>query len=307
MDHASYFIKDRALFGSFPTQESVDTLEQEGVRFFVDLTQQDEKYTIPYKTKHTYINYPIPDHHTPTNWKSFAKFIIKISRIIKKLESNELLYLHCKGGHDRSSMVAACIICYIFALHPSVAIDKISHYHSKRSVLREKWRYIDVPSQSQRDFIQKFFEPLYFYRAYTHGHTAGFSNFTAHPVKLEGIGTFPTSEAAFQALKNPYDKDYVNKQLEAKSPLVSKSLGRKIDLIPNWKSKCDDLMYYVLTCKFQQHFEFREALMNTGLRPIIQNTITDLYWGNGGEEGKGFNKMGKLLTKLRHHCYKHEN
>ena len=38
MDNSSYFIKNRSLFGSFPTQESVQELEEHGVRYFVDLT-----------------------------------------------------------------------------------------------------------------------------------------------------------------------------------------------------------------------------------------------------------------------------
>ena len=40
MNYCSYFIKDKALFGSYPTQQSVEELEQEGVRYFVDLTQK---------------------------------------------------------------------------------------------------------------------------------------------------------------------------------------------------------------------------------------------------------------------------
>jgi hypothetical protein len=35
MERSSYFIKDKALFGSYPTQESVEELEKEGVRYFI--------------------------------------------------------------------------------------------------------------------------------------------------------------------------------------------------------------------------------------------------------------------------------
>ena len=38
MDNASFFIKNRALFGSFPTQESVEELEKNGVKYFINLT-----------------------------------------------------------------------------------------------------------------------------------------------------------------------------------------------------------------------------------------------------------------------------
>ena len=38
MNNCSYFIKDRAMFGSYPTQEAVQELEHEGVIYFVNLT-----------------------------------------------------------------------------------------------------------------------------------------------------------------------------------------------------------------------------------------------------------------------------
>ena len=33
MDRSSYFIKDKALFGSYPTQSAIQELENEGVRY----------------------------------------------------------------------------------------------------------------------------------------------------------------------------------------------------------------------------------------------------------------------------------
>ena len=68
MDNASFFIKNRALFGSFPTQESVDELEKNGVRYFINLTDLTiEKNIIPYKTNYVYFNYPIIDNYIPTD------------------------------------------------------------------------------------------------------------------------------------------------------------------------------------------------------------------------------------------------
>ena len=65
MDRSSYFIKDRAMFGSFPTQEAVEELEEEGVRFFINLTHDDEKKITPYTTKYTQILFPIIDRQVP--------------------------------------------------------------------------------------------------------------------------------------------------------------------------------------------------------------------------------------------------
>jgi hypothetical protein len=38
MDSSSFFIENKALFGSFPTQDKVRLLESEGVRWFINLT-----------------------------------------------------------------------------------------------------------------------------------------------------------------------------------------------------------------------------------------------------------------------------
>ena len=49
MDNCSYFLNNKAYFGSYPTQESVEILEEHGVRIFVDLTTLSESKIIPYK------------------------------------------------------------------------------------------------------------------------------------------------------------------------------------------------------------------------------------------------------------------
>jgi protein-tyrosine phosphatase len=102
MNTSCYFIKEKALFGSFPSQSAVDELENElNVRYFIDLTYSDEKKITPYKTKYSYMNYPINDRHVPQDLLSFTKFIIKVSKIIKDLKKEETIYIHCKGGQYR--------------------------------------------------------------------------------------------------------------------------------------------------------------------------------------------------------------
>ena len=76
MEKCSYFIKNVGLFGSFPSQDAVNELEKNGVKYFIDLTIKDEDKTTPYITNHTYINFPIPDRKVPEDRKSFSKFII---------------------------------------------------------------------------------------------------------------------------------------------------------------------------------------------------------------------------------------
>ena len=303
MDRSSYFIEDKALFGSFPTQEAVNELEGEGVKFFINLTHDDEKKITPYHTKYTYISFPINDRHVPTDWKAFACFLIKISDIINDLNEGELVYIHCKGGHGRSGVVVACLLCYMFGFSPEESLEHTTNSHSKRNEMKERWRRLGSPQTSkQKSFVYKFFENLNFYRAYRTGYTAGFSTFTTHPVHVFGA-LYPTAEAAIQAMKCPSDNEYLLKQQNARSPVISKNLGRKVTLREDWEEVCDDLLYEVIKCKFDQYPYLQNILINTGLRPIVQHTRGDCFFGDGGD-GTGQNRLGIVLTKLREHYYR---
>lgn len=304
MDRSSFFIKHRALFGSFPDQQAVNELEEQGVRYFINLTHDSERKIVPYHTQHTYISYPIVDHRIPSDRRGFAKFALKLAKIIRELETDSLVYLHCKGGHGRSGVVVAVLLCYLFNLTPNEALERTSSYHSKRLEMREKWRKIGSPQTfQQKNFVYHFCRPISFYRAYMRGHTAGFSNFTDHSVSLEGYGVFPTSEAAFQALKSPDDDDYLRRQRQAKSAICSRVLGSKVKLRSDWYSVKVTLMFTVLRAKFDQHQDIRENLLETGLCPIIHRSRADSFWGDGGD-GKGANRLGELLCRLRADYYR---
>ena len=282
MDRSSYFVKNKALFGSYPTQEQVIQLESLGVRYFIDLTYLGEKRIIPYKTQYEYMKYSIPDRRVPTDWKSFAQFIINVGHIIKNLPPEQRIYVHCKGGHGRSGVVVACLLCYMYNISPSDALSKTSKYHSRRKEMREKWRKMGSPqTRSQKHFVTKFFEPLIIYKNYTTYFSSGFNNDAEFSVIIPGLGLFPTATSAFYAFKDPNNTDI---------PEIHR-IGTNEKII----------MYNVLKYKFNQHETIRKNLTTTGLRPIIVRSV-DPYWGMLENSGK--NTLGKLLIKLRKNLYK---
>jgi ribA/ribD-fused uncharacterized protein len=304
MEKSSYFIESRAMFGSFPTQESVNSLEEEGVRFFVNLTNDYEKKITPYTTKYNYISYPIKDRHTPTDKNSFAVFIIKLTNIISELKNGELMYLHCKGGHGRSGVVVAVLLCYIFKIKPQESLEYTTIYHNRRKIMREKWRKIGSPqTYEQKKFVYNFCKTITFYKACKIGITAGFSNFTNHPIIINNLGIFPTSESAFQAHKCLENNEYVEKQKNSISPIYSKKLGNKVKKSDNWNNNKIKIMYKILKCKFDQYKELKENLLNTGISPIIYTNKNDNFWGCG-EDFTGENNLGKQLVKLREFYHK---
>jgi hypothetical protein len=293
MERCSYFIPDNALFGSFPEQKVVDQLEEIGVRYFIDLTCDDEDKTVPYTTKYTYIKYPIQDRNIPEDWKSFAQLIVKICHILKNLKQKEKIYINCRGGHGRSGILVACILCYYYEITPEEALRQTTKYHSNRPVMRDKWRRLGSPQgKRQKDFVYRFFRPLKFNKIDTADFTSGMNNQSKHPVTIPHIGTFPNAHLAFQAFRDINNVEYVKKLINGVfCPEDIKAHNR------DWEENKMEYMYNVLQHKFSQYPELAVNLTNTGLRPLVK-VSPDFFWGDSGN-GQGKNIHGKLLNRLR--------
>ena len=293
MERCSYFIPDKALFGSFPEQKVVDQLEDIGVRYFIDLTCNDEDKTVPYITKYMYIKYPIQDRNIPEDWKSFAQLIVKICHILKNLKPKEKIYINCRGGHGRSGILVACILCYYYEISPEEALRQTSKYHSNRPVMKEKWRRLGSPQgKRQKDFVYRFFRPLRFNKPDFVNFTSGMSNTSNHPVTIPDVGTFQNAHLAFEAYRDITNKEYISKLIGGVfCPADIKSHNRE------WEENKIDYMYKVLQYKFNTYPELRLNITNTGLRPLVKIS-QDSFWGDSGN-GQGKNIHGKLLSKLR--------
>ena len=128
-----------------------------------------------------------------------------------------------------------------------------------------------------------------------------FTNFYRAPVDIDGQ-CWPSTEHYFQAQKfvgTPYSEVIrgLSSAREAfqmsRDPTVSR--WRRSD----WDSVKDDVMLKALRCKFAQHPNLMKKLWETGDRELIEHTTNDSYWADGGGGGKGLNKLGKLLMKVR--------
>ena len=284
MNRSSFFIQNKALFGSYPSENGLKELEENNVRYFIDLTCVGEKGIIKYTTPHTYINYPIKDCRCPSDWKSFAQLVIRVSRIINNLQFGRKVYVHCRGGHGRSGILVACILCYLYKMQPTDAIINTSKFHHRRLEMREKWRKLGSPqTRSQKTFVTKFFEPLYIYNTYSRYFSAVFSNNAKISVTIPGVDTFSTANIAFNVMKRI--------EHESKESKESKE---------SWDDVKDNVMLNVLTHKFDQNSEINASLQNTGLRTIVVCSV-DPYWGKRNDHGR--NVLGKLLTKVRENLY----
>lgn len=122
------------------------------------------------------------------------------------------------------------------------------------------------------------------------------SNFWPCSVFYGGI-TFKSSEAAYQASK--VELYQLRKEFENLSAKEAKAKGQTLKAIrPDWDEIKDSVMYEICQNKFDQNPELKEKLLATGEAKLTEgNDWGDTYWGVC--EGKGKNKLGKILMRLR--------
>ena len=137
------------------------------------------------------------------------------------------------------------------------------------------------------------------------------------PIRI-GEYVFNSSEALYQACK--YDKDLEvlpknaktdianvrERILKAKTPMQAKMTQKcAVDYArDDWEDIKVDVMFAVLVLKATQHERFREILLSTGNKDIIEQSKKDRFWGaviKGGNNNilYGHNVLGQLLMKLR--------
>lgn len=124
------------------------------------------------------------------------------------------------------------------------------------------------------------------------------SNF--HPCTIhDGLDLYPTAEHAYQSAKTNSRKEK-ERIKSAPTPGKAKKLGRGVTLIFGWDKIKVDMMWFVLSRKFDRltNPDLVDKLLQTGNRELIEdNNWGDTFWGVSNGEGE--NHLGKLLMKVR--------
>jgi len=125
-----------------------------------------------------------------------------------------------------------------------------------------------------------------------------FSNFSRHRIHLKGKN-WPTTEHYFQAQKFAGEPDEEDIRKAAK-PSLAASMGRdrKRPLRRDWEKVKDNIMREAVLAKFTQHEDLRPILLGTGDARLVEHTVNDSYWGDGGD-GSGRNRLGEILMSVR--------
>lgn len=294
--NSCFFITDKVAFGSYPTQDEVDLLEDKGVRYFINLTYTSEKRIKTYKTRYKKIAYPILDRRAPINWESFAIFIVYLRDTITNMCGDEKMYIHCKGGHGRSGLVAACLICEIFN-EPSISsLQYIKKCHSSRLNMRDCWRWLGSPqTYCQKYFVNQFYNPLYICSA----NKVGIKPFTIPQIVLSAfIQSFiyarrtgdekePETKMVVSAsildnirkISNTIPVDSMEKLNKTKDPIIPPTVQEEQGIV--------DALSTELYTYIEKDHELKTVLLKTGLRPIY-----DI-------EDEELNVFGKALMQVR--------
>ncbi|UMM37808.1 hypothetical protein L5515_009459 [Caenorhabditis briggsae] len=145
-----------------------------------------------------------------------------------------------------------------------------------------------------------------------------FSNF--HPahfsIKINGnLVHFSCSEQYFMYQKALLAKDPEGAEeiLKMTKPLLMKRAGRSLEMTPEmleeWSSISENVMYDGCLLKFSQNDDLKLALLRTRGMLLAEASARDRLWGIGlgvtdkraedMKQWKGANKLGKVLEKVR--------
>ncbi|GBC06648.1 hypothetical protein RclHR1_00070015 [Rhizophagus clarus] len=181
-------------------------------------------------------------------------------------------------------------------LHIRVAKD------SNTATWKDEYHRIiqNVVQKANRDRDKIFFynkdEPYY-----------EFTNFYRVPI-WKGDEKWPSTEHYFQAAK--FEDRFLRRKIRsAYSAREAFTIARQNDFQKrkDWESpKPPDNMIYkegvmkeALFLKFTQHEKLKNKLLSTGKVEIFEHTENDRYWGDGGRNNNGLNKLGIMLQDLR--------
>ena len=124
------------------------------------------------------------------------------------------------------------------------------------------------------------------------------------PVQVNGV-SFRTVEALYQACRFPHHPDIQQQIIEEYSPIRAKMISRKYTTFtrPDWIHMRVRIMKWCLRLKLFYHFtSFREILLSTENKPIVEKSTKDDFWGAFEEEDgsyRGVNALGRLLMEIR--------
>ncbi|MDX1692869.1 MAG: NADAR family protein [Ketobacteraceae bacterium] len=110
---------------------------------------------------------------------------------------------------------------------------------------------------------------------------------------------WPSVEHYYQAMKFE-DRAYQDKIRQAAHPREARKLGRRRfrKIRRDWKKVKSLYMTRALYTKCRAHPDIAKALLETGNKKLVENSVYDYYWGCGRDR-RGTNMYGQVLMNVR--------
>jgi ribA/ribD-fused uncharacterized protein len=121
-----------------------------------------------------------------------------------------------------------------------------------------------------------------------------------------------SSEALYQACRYPFLPEVQMEIITQKSPMTAKMKSKKYKSKTrhNWDNDKLKIMRWCLRVKlFHNWHKFSELILDTGEKPIVEESIKDDFWGAKPVDLNlliGINALGRLLMELRTEVSKYE-
>lgn len=286
MDTCSYFIENKALFGSYPNNSNtLNELIDNGVNYFVDLTTTREKSNLNVYKHNNYLNYEIKDRYIPENIYNFVIFIHKVSNVIKNLKEGEKIYIHCRGGHGRCGVLVSCLLCYMYNISSNKSLEMTNNYHNSRKNMKEKWRQIGSPqTDKQKEFVIRLFKSIYIDNINVKNTYYPLHNMYNCSIKYDN-NYYKNANTCYYSLK---DKKFFKELNNCKNNYKFKKIIENIRE-NNISGKEYNILKKILKIKINNNNEVKEILIKTLLKPIkyIEDNID----------------IGNILEELREEDY----
>ena len=324
----------RIMVGGKPySDDDLQYLYNNDIKVFVNLTtsrelnsKQNFKYHLKLPSDIQFIHFPIRDMLIEQDEST-----MDLVRNIITMSQNNRVYIHCKGGHGRTGVVAGLIM---HTLYPDMGYTNVLEHIQKQHITRKVKANMSTPQTAiqfnQLHRIIKGSSDIFFYDKQST--TYAFSNFYCHP---KGVVLFKdnqnrewfSSEAYYQAHKfigtSEKGDEYAEIIRTTSSPHFAYLLGNMGGNIrPNWKignvsvkdiiktyksnvsirADWDDvkesIMRKALVYKFGGDELMLKELIDSGDHHLVEYSPRDSYWGTfWNKDGK--NRLGVLLESVR--------
>lgn len=162
-EFCSVLLPDSIYFGGFPDDDMIRQMIDGGFTHIVNLTMAQEMDGIQYDPGTMQAaRFPIRDHGIPDDPLDYCCFVTHLSRLWSTTP-NLKLYIHCRGGHGRSSVLCVSLMLSLgksLTLHE--AIHRVNEAHRQRVLLREKWRARHLPfNHQQHSFLHRMHKTIF--------------------------------------------------------------------------------------------------------------------------------------------------